>query len=131
MANGKGTISCHYCRHYAPRPVEWCKLFNAPLPTSAIATDNPLCADFAESGDSSVQFGMPGQLAELLPKMRRGYLYAFSVSVSPPAGGPPGGCPADTLSVGQLWHTTVDVKDGHFANRDRSNTLLHGEAKTR
>jgi hypothetical protein len=24
-----------------------------------------------------VQFGMPGQLAELLPKMRRGYLYAY------------------------------------------------------
>ena len=77
MANGKGTISCHYCRHYAPRPVEWCGLFNAPLPTSAIGTDNPLCADFAESGDSSVQFGMPGQLAELLPKLRRGYLYTF------------------------------------------------------
>ncbi len=77
MANGKGTISCHYCKHYAPRPVEWCALFNVPLPTKVIGTDNPLCADFAESQDSSPQYGMPRQLAELLPSMRRGSLYGF------------------------------------------------------
>jgi hypothetical protein len=77
MANGKGTISCHYCKHFAFKPVEWCGLYNIALPTDAIGTSNPICPDFAESKDSSVQFGMLGQLAELLPKMRRGFLYGF------------------------------------------------------
>jgi len=77
MTNGKGTIGCHYCKHYAARPAEWCGLYSVVLPADAIGTDNPICSDFAESKESSVQFGMPGQLAELLPKMRRGYLYGF------------------------------------------------------
>jgi hypothetical protein len=80
MANGKGTIGCHYCKHYAPRPVEWCGLYNVPLPTDVIGTNNPIYSDFAESKDSSVQFGMPEQFAELLPKMNRGFLYGFPYS---------------------------------------------------
>jgi hypothetical protein len=42
-----------------------------------IGTNNPICSDFEESKDSSVQFDMPEQLAELLPKMHRGFLYGF------------------------------------------------------
>jgi len=77
MANGKGTISCSYCKHYAFRPAEWCGLYGVALPSDAIGHHNPICLDFAESKESSVQFGMPRQLAELAPKMRRGYLYGF------------------------------------------------------
>jgi hypothetical protein len=92
MANGKGTISCFYCKHYSRD--WWCGLFSASLPADAIGTRNPICPDFAESKDSSVQFGMPGQLAELLPKMRRGFLYAFPYPSHTPA--------ADLREIGEL-----------------------------
>jgi hypothetical protein len=82
MANGKGTISCFYCKHYTPD--WWCGLFGVALPTEAIGTDNPICSDFSESKDSSVQFG-PGQLAKLAPEMQRGVLYGFPYASHTPA----------------------------------------------
>ena len=83
MANGKGTISCFYCKHYARD--WWCGLFGVALPAEAIGTDNPVCSDFAESKDSSGGFGMPAQLAKLAPKMQRGVLYGFPYPSHAPA----------------------------------------------
>jgi len=83
MANGKGTISCLYCKHYARD--WWCSLFGVVLPAGAIGTDNPICADFAESRESSVLDGMPGQLASLTPKMQRGVLYCYPYPSHTPA----------------------------------------------
>jgi hypothetical protein len=77
MPNGKGTISCFYCKHYAPKPAPQCHLYYTDPPLDAVGHNNPICADFAESKESSALFGMDSQLAELLPKMRRGYLYGF------------------------------------------------------
>ena len=83
MANGKGTISCFYCKHYARD--WWCGFFGVALPAEAIGTNNPICLDFAESKDSSVPFGMSGQLAKLAPKMQRGFLYGFPYPSHMPA----------------------------------------------
>jgi hypothetical protein len=83
MSNGKGTISCFYCKHYSRD--WWCGLYGFALPADLVGTDDPICADFAESKDSSVQFGMPGQLAKLAPKMRRGFLYGFPYPSHTPA----------------------------------------------
>jgi hypothetical protein len=83
MANGKGTISCFYCKHYSRD--WWCGLFGVTLPAEAIGHDNPICSDFAESKDSSLLYGMPGQLAKIAPKMQRGFLYGFPYPSHTPA----------------------------------------------
>ena len=77
MANGKGTISCSYCKHHAALPVERCNLYHTDFPLDALGHDNPICPDFTETQESSPQFGMQRQLSELLPRMRHGYLYGF------------------------------------------------------
>jgi hypothetical protein len=83
MSNGKGTISCFYCKHYSRD--WWCELYGASLPADEIGADNPICLDFVESKDSSAQFGMHGQLAKLRPKMRQGILYGFPYPSHTPA----------------------------------------------
>ena len=83
MANGKGTISCFCCKHYGRD--SWCSLFGVVLPAEAIGTDNPICADFAESKEPSVLYGLPGQLARLAPKMQRGVLYGYPYPSHAPA----------------------------------------------
>ena len=77
MANGKGTIACHYCKHYAAQLAPRCELYGVPLPMDDIGIDNPICSAFTESNESSALFNMPAQLADLMPRMKRGFLYAF------------------------------------------------------
>jgi hypothetical protein len=83
MANGKGTISCFYCTHYARD--WWCDRFGVALPAEAIGADNPICSDFEESKESSALYGMPAQLAELAPKMQHGVLYGYPYPSHTPA----------------------------------------------
>lgn len=75
MSNGKGTISCFYCKHYSRD--WWCGLYSIELPSDKVGTDNPICVDFAESEDSSAVFGLHGQLVQLQSGMRQGILYGF------------------------------------------------------
>lgn len=75
MSNGKGTVSCFYCKHFSRD--WWCGLYSTQLPAEEIGPNNPICSDFAESEDSSSLYGLHGQLAQLQPAMHQGILYSF------------------------------------------------------